>query len=89
MWWIVCACIGWTVAYTHRARQSSILVLLFALSVLVAVSPWVISNLERDDWGFMLAAVPACLGFTSTLAGGLWNALPGGASGRVAIDQVT
>jgi hypothetical protein len=57
MWWIVCAGIGWTVAYTHRARQSAILVLLFASSVLIAVSPWIIRNLERDEWSFMFTVV--------------------------------
>jgi hypothetical protein len=86
VWWIVCAGIGWTVAYSHRRRQSSILVLLFALSVLVAVSPWVISNVEHDHWGFIVGAVPAFVGFSCTLVGGLLSARSGEASSSVAID---
>jgi hypothetical protein len=72
LWWVACACIGWVIAYTHRARRPALLVFLFASSVLMAVWPRVHLNLQRH-WGFVFAAVPALVGFTCTMLGGLWG----------------
>ena len=49
------------------AIGAAILVVLFASSVLVAVSPWIVSNLERNTWAFMYAMTVVLMGCTSTV----------------------
>ena len=85
LWWMASACVGWVVAYTHRPRQSA-MVLLFVTSVLVVRLPGIVVSLKQAVefegppvliLAWMLNSVGSIV---ALVVAGLWSANPVDAS---------